>query len=137
MHHADRQKQLIYGLLIIYCIVMNVVFITILYKILQILYNMSIFENTTILIAFRIYAFRIADSYCVWFYSANRISSDCWRLHFLQWRKYVRDCVILHPYYVTHVDQNNAFEMKFRDSVLKWRCHFHQSCDPNTLIVVL
>ena len=30
-----------------------------------------------------------------------------------------RDCVILHPYYVTHVDQNNAFQMKFRHSFLK------------------
>ena len=30
-----------------------------------------------------------------------------------------RDCVILQSYYITHVDQNNAFQMKFRDSFLK------------------
>ena len=30
-----------------------------------------------------------------------------------------RDCVILHPYYVTHVGQNNAFQMKFRHPFLK------------------
>ena len=92
------------------------------------------FENTTILIEFKIYEFRIALSY---FIAQIVFQATVGVFILCNEGSIFRDCVILHPYYVTHVDQNNAFQMKFRHSCLKWRCHFHQLCDPNTRTVVL
>ena len=68
------------------------------------------------MIAFKIYAFRIVSSdfiaHIVYQASVGVFSlSDEGTI--------LRDYVILHPYNVTHADQNNAFQMKFRNYFLK------------------
>ena len=64
------------------------------------------FENTTILIAFKLYAFHLALSD---FIARIVYQASVGVFILCNEGSIFRDYVILHPYYVTHVDQNNVF----------------------------